>query len=660
MRQNSKNYGYACGLLYFYNTLGAVLSAIVITYVGLKFLPIQSLMQILICIFLASALIFWFLDGCSRRGTGCALAFIALLVLCWPDWNRRHHEVGLFRVRAATGLHFKNFMLQDAQKPSRRELVVLDDGPQSTISIVRYKNRAHQGGMHQNEGPQKEAHQNKLPQQGVPKNVDVVKFKDHVLPGFGYLDQSIVVNGKSDGNSFRDFLTTYLLALLPYMYTPETKMNVAVVGFGTGTTAGALGRFDKVHSVKVLEISQALIRHHRLFDAVNFGFSSNKKTHIIQQDAFRFLTRANEMFDIVVSEPSNPWVMGVENLFSHDFYKIMRSKLSSRGTYAQWFHSYSMNNELFEQTVRTLADVFEYVQVFAFRGDIILLASKTSFKSLASLSEAKMNEPFVQAVNRQIGVSHPDNFQNILLLNSRQSRYLALKPGPIHTLQNPRLAYAANKAFFLGETIQIDKIMQAPWLRLFQSSVSLGSVLDEGAPIGGRREPAGVALCDPMPPLPTMCELYKLRMVHTKNYRKPTSIKGALGSYNFLRNRNFIKKDKLFLRRAARQIVSKDAPQPKTNALALRQMFLDGFFAEAESFLNQLVSKKFLSSDEHAHWIKKMNDFKHLQLKTQRQFNASKPTARWGPVPTNRSYMCYIKFTKMIAGPREQELCANT
>ena len=135
-----------------------------------------------------------------------------------------------------------------------------------------------------------------------------------VLEPEGHPEQrGIVVNGKSDGNLVGDYPTMALSALIPALVA-EQRERAFVIGWGTGVTAGELASLEDTESVRVAEISQGVIAAAPLFDVGNLEASKNPKIEILRGDAYRALQQSPTRYDLIVSEPSNPWVTGVEML----------------------------------------------------------------------------------------------------------------------------------------------------------------------------------------------------------------------------------------------------------------------------------------------------------------------------------------------------------
>src|SRR5690606_35624157 len=133
----------------------------------------------------------------------------------------------------------------------------------------------------------------------------------------------------------------------------ENEQKAAVIGFGTGITVGVLALYDKVKSIDVIEISPAVREAAPLFDSYNFKASQSEKVTWHVSDAYRVLGSSSELYSYIISEPSNPWVAGVEKLYTLEFYQLIKRRLKPNGLFAQWFHVYSMQEATFEMVLRT-------------------------------------------------------------------------------------------------------------------------------------------------------------------------------------------------------------------------------------------------------------------------------------------------------------------
>jgi tetratricopeptide (TPR) repeat protein len=84
---------------------------------------------------------------------------------------------------------------------------------------------------------------------------------------------------------------------------------------------------------------------------------------------------------LILSEPSNPWMSGVSNVFTHEFYQSIKDRLNDRGLLAQWIQTYSMTTAEYALIVRTVKGVFpHYGLIRVSEGDTMLLASTAPLK----------------------------------------------------------------------------------------------------------------------------------------------------------------------------------------------------------------------------------------------------------------------------------------
>ena len=251
--------------------------------------------------------------------------------------------------------------------------------------------------------------------------------------------RSILNNGKSDGNTPSENFTTTMLAHIPALLATNPE-RACVVGFGTGTTIGALTLYPEIKSVDVAEISGTLIENRHFFDPYNHEVSKSDKVHIHEMDAFRYLEGTDSKFDIIISEPSNPWVVGIENLYTREFYQLAQRKLESGGIFMQWIHTYSFNDELMRMVLNTMTQVFPYVGVYQLKGgDISLMASMTPIDRGDLRRAARRFEahPEVTRALQDVGI---ERFETVLALEMvpfSLSKVIA-DGGDLQTLENPR------------------------------------------------------------------------------------------------------------------------------------------------------------------------------------------------------------------------------
>src|SRR5437016_2637724 len=183
---------------------------------------------------------------------------------------------------------------------------------------------------------------------------------------------SLRTNGKSDGSinldrdgvRGTDEITMVLSAALPLALKPELK-SAAVIGIGTGLTTHTLLQSLGIERVDTVEIEAAMAEASRGFMPRNSGAFADPRGSIVIDDAKTFFAAHDRRYDLIVSEPSNPWVSGVSSLFTREFYRRIRTHLEPGGLLAQWFQLYEIDASLVATVMRALGEVFPHYAVFA-------------------------------------------------------------------------------------------------------------------------------------------------------------------------------------------------------------------------------------------------------------------------------------------------------
>jgi spermidine synthase len=186
--------------------------------------------------------------------------------------------------------------------------------------------------------------------------------------------RTLRVNGKVDASNYGDMNTQLASAYLPLFLLPQAR-NVLVIGFGSGTTPGAALLFPETR-VTCCEIEPAVFAASKHFSEVNHSPEESPRFSIVLDDGRSYLQGTAESFDLIISEPSNPWIAGMSNLFTKEFYDLVSKRLAPRGMLAQWIQAYSFSRSDYSLVVRTVMQVFPEVRLLRISsGDTILLAS---------------------------------------------------------------------------------------------------------------------------------------------------------------------------------------------------------------------------------------------------------------------------------------------
>jgi spermidine synthase len=198
---------------------------------------------------------------------------------------------------------------------------------------------------------------------GKTATVHLVKYRDATsLRTNGKSDGSI--NMERDGERGTDEITMVLTAALPLALKPEAK-TAAVIGIGTALTTHTLLQSLDIESVETVEIEPAMAEAARGFLPRNSNAFADPRGAILIDDAKSYFSTRNRRYDLVISEPSNPWVSGVSSLFTREFYRRIRRHLNPEGLLVQWIQLYEMDAALVATVIRALGEEFPHYAVFA-------------------------------------------------------------------------------------------------------------------------------------------------------------------------------------------------------------------------------------------------------------------------------------------------------
>ena len=187
---------------------------------------------------------------------------------------------------------------------------------------------------------------------------------------------SLRTNGKVDASNGEDMTTQLLLAYLPGLHHPSPE-NILVIGYGSGVSAGAATVFPEVERVDCVEIEPAVVGAGHWFEEVNRKSYEHPKVNVIYGDARNYLNISPNTYDIIISEPSNPWIAGVGSLFTAEFYERAESALNPDGVFAQWLQLYELSPEDVRMVFAEFQRQFPEVSVWDMGvGDIVLLGSR--------------------------------------------------------------------------------------------------------------------------------------------------------------------------------------------------------------------------------------------------------------------------------------------
>ncbi len=307
----------AIGRVYAANTLGAIAGVLLAVHIGLPVLGLKGALVAAALLDAALGLYLLYHWGALRRhfvpaAAVCALLFLPIALGFQLDANKmtagvyRHGDLG--SSRDATILYAK-------------------DGKTATVHLVRY---------------------------GTATSIRTN----------GKSDGSINLTGEAHSDRGTDEITMVLTAALPLALKPDAK-SAAVIGIGTGLTTHTLLQSLDLERVETVEIESAMVEAARGFSPRNSAAFADPRSTIRIDDAKSYFASRNRRYDIIISEPSNPWVSGVSSLFTREFYHHIRKHLAPGGILVQWFQLYEIDPALVASVMRALGEQFPHYAIYA-------------------------------------------------------------------------------------------------------------------------------------------------------------------------------------------------------------------------------------------------------------------------------------------------------
>ncbi|HEY0729064.1 MAG TPA: fused MFS/spermidine synthase, partial [Pyrinomonadaceae bacterium] len=329
------------GRSYAVNTVGAIAGAFVTGFVlipktSIRFTLLLSAATCLLVGLLAYRPVGEGLQPVVRRSLAIGLAPVLTIVLfiLAPRMNLADLSIGAYDSLVRELAQTREIAVDNAQLSGSnvRELLMFREGPTATVSVRR--------------------------------DQDTV---------------SMAINGRTNASdSIYDMPTQVMLGQLPLLIAPKQD-NGLIIGYATGITVGSMLQ-SPIKSVTCVELEPTTVEASEFFNHVNNRPLDDPRTKLIIDDARTYLRVTRERYDIIVSEPSHPWVPGVANLFTQEFFELGRSRLSEQGIFVQWVQIYQLSTESLRSVLATYTRVFPHVLMFRVGGssrgkDLLLVGS---------------------------------------------------------------------------------------------------------------------------------------------------------------------------------------------------------------------------------------------------------------------------------------------
>jgi spermidine synthase len=249
---------------------------------------------------------------------------------------------------------------------------------------------------------------------GLNATISVARTDDYI---------SLRTNGKVDASN-QDKTTQLLVGHLGAMAHPPRR--VLLIGFGSGMTASALAAYPEMERLDIVEIEPAVVGAAPMLTQLNRNVLRDPRVHVTFDDARNFLFTTREHYDLIVSEPSNPWIAGVATLFTKEFYKAAQSRLLPGGVFVQWVQAYSLYPEDLRMLLATFLSEFNGATLWhGDSPDLILMAPSPPASEILSRSRALDANPRLHADFKELGMNDPAGLFGFYMLDDAGLRTFA-------------------------------------------------------------------------------------------------------------------------------------------------------------------------------------------------------------------------------------------
>lgn len=226
---------------------------------------------------------------------------------------------------------------------------------------------------------------------GVTATVSIKESEDNF---------ALKVNGKVDASTQSDMYTQVLLGQIPMLIAPNQK-KVLVIGYGSGVTVSSVLTHSELESVTLVEIEKEVLNASRYFRAIQLEDPlTHPKVRLEVNDARNYLALSSKIFDVIISEPSNPWMSGASKLFTVEFYKTVQKRLAPDGIMANWIQLYGMDHHSLFILFKTFQSVFPYIYFFRINHDLLLIGRNQPLTIQAKTLESRFSSRVQEDINR--------------------------------------------------------------------------------------------------------------------------------------------------------------------------------------------------------------------------------------------------------------------
>ncbi len=266
------------------------------------------------------------------------------------------------------------------------------------------------------------------------------------------------VNGKPDASTVvSDMITQLLLGHVPALLHPDAR-TACIVGLGSGVSLAAVACHPSFERVDCVEISNDVQAAAEYFAPYTYNvLHRDPRVHMIIQDGRNHLLLTDQMYDLVLTQPPNPWMAGVSNLFTREYFELGKRRLNENGVMAVWLQGYKSSVPDFQMIVRTLFEVFDHVSLWEMaEQDYLMVASCQPQRFKYEDFARRFRVPTVRADLYRVSMRWPADILGRYITSDAPFREW-VQGAPVHTDDNALLEFSAPRHMYESQ----GKIAQA-------------------------------------------------------------------------------------------------------------------------------------------------------------------------------------------------------
>lgn len=304
--------------------------------------------------------------------------------------------------------------------------------------------------------------------------------RESTLAIYDLNDAAFLVNGKSDGSAVLDGGTQVMGGVLGALLQPTAPRRALVIGLGTGSTAGWLAALPSIERVDVVELEPQMVHVARRCAKVNRDVLNDPKVNLIIGDAREVLLTTPERYDLVFSEPSNPYRAGVASLFTQELYRAVEERLEPGGVFLQWLQAYEIDARSVRIVYNTLHSVLPSVESWRTKyNDLLLVARRQDEPFDVARVRARMREPgYAEALLNVWRAERVEDVVSHFVARSSLAAAIAERDGPaaINTDDRNQLEFSIARALGRPPDFNVDRLRDVAALRQEERPLLVGEL----------------------------------------------------------------------------------------------------------------------------------------------------------------------------------------